>query len=63
LPPEDDEIVVDGIDSEEEPEESEEENYDELSGDEGRDDEIGGGEDGEEPWDEDDLEAEGYARF
>jgi hypothetical protein len=64
LPPEDDEAVVDGVDSGEEPEESEEENdEEELSGDEDRDDEICGGEDGEEPWDENEVEAEGYAQF
>lgn len=61
-------LVVDEVDSEEEAEseEGEEENDDEepeLSGDEAGPggDEMGGGEDGEEPWDEDEVEAEGYA--
>jgi hypothetical protein len=67
LPREDDEVpVVDGVNSEEEPEDSEEENDDdELMGDEAGGDEMGGGEDGEEPgpWDEDENELEGYAQL
>ena len=66
LPLDDEEaLAVDGVDSEEEPEESEEENDDEsleFSGDGAEEDEMGG-EDGEEPWDDDDVEAEGYAQL
>jgi hypothetical protein len=69
----DDELsVVDGGDSEEEIEEGSEVEEDtdevievedeELSGGEGGN-EMGGGEDGEEPWDEDEFEAEGYAQL
>lgn len=70
LPPEDDEVVdSDGVDSEEETEGSEEENDEvedeDFSGDEAGPggDEMGGGEDGEEPWDVDEIEAEGYAQL
>jgi hypothetical protein len=66
LPPELDEALAvdDGVDSEDSEEESEEENEaEELSDDEARGDEMGGGEDGEEPWDEDVVEVEGYAQL
>ena len=70
LPPETDEaLVVDGVDSEQETdsEDSEDEDDevlvedDELSGDEA--DEMDGGEDGEEPWDEDEVYTERYAQL
>ena len=67
LPWEDEEaLVVDSVDSEQETES--EESNDEMEDEECQleevlADEMGGGEDGEEPWDEDELEAEGYAQL